>query len=456
MDILISPNDFVLNLMHMIKPHITSISELTKILKKAAGDHDSRSAFTSSPLNGTCRRSFYNYIVHTESGYLIYNTLYNSLIRLQQNEYKMFMNPAICSEEYLYNFVKSGLFIDKSVNEKESYLFLADIFMHCIDRNLNLTITTTLKCNAHCPYCYEHGVQQSDMFPGAAEKILQFIRHQKKHEKIELTWFGGEPLLNTSLIDEICSSLSASGIEFSSFMITNGSLFKKSTLNKQIFDWHLKNVQISLDGTSDIHNRVKSFSSGDNDFYSIMYSIRQLTKNKIHVGLRLNISRTNFQNVMNLIKELEYMFSADQYVSYYPAFIVGTGDSFSPEEKVACLKKILKGIKDYRKVTAETRFYSIPKTHSCHNSDHRAFTIDVFGNIFTCEHYVGRKEKALSTLDKYNDFDDPRENHLEIASECKECLFLPKCFGGCEANRRENNDPCLLEKYLIPAYMELL
>ena len=457
MDVLISPNDFVLGTMYAYKPHVTPISDLSKLLGDAVENGRSfLSPFITSSLKGKCRQSSYNFFVHTKSGYIVYNTLYNSLVRLQEDEYDMFSEPENCPEDVLVTFVKNGLFINKLIDEKESYLLLSDILTRHISGKLNLTITTTLKCNAHCPYCYERGVKKVDMFPGAADKILRFVLNQENHDKVDLTWFGGEPLLNTALIDEVCAGLSASGIEFSSFLITNGSLFDDSIFEKMISDWHLENVQVSLDGTSDIYNRVKSLSGTKADFYSILYSIRQLAKSKIHVGIRLNISRSNFDDILKLVSELDYVFSSESYVSYYPAFVVGTNDSFLPEEKTLCLKKLLSAVTDSRKITAETRFYSLPRTHSCHNSNPSSFSIDVFGNVFSCEHHVGREEKALASLENYSANNDPRLEPMELHPKCSECLFLPKCFGGCAANREVHNDPCQLEKYLIPAYMELL
>ena len=457
MDILISPNDFVLGAMHAFKPHVTPVSALPKLLEEAAGKGGpSLSPFIAAPLKGKCRPSSYNFAVHTKSGHIVYNTLYNTLARLREDEYALLADPENCPEDLSATFVENGLFTAGHIDEKGSYLLLADTFMRRTSRSLNLTITTTLKCNAHCPYCYERGVKKADMFPGAADKILRFILEQKNHDKVDLTWFGGEPLLNTALIDEVCAALTVSGIEFSSFLITNGSLFDDSIFGKMISAWHLENVQVSLDGTSEIHDSLKLLDGTKADFYSILHSIRRLAKNKIHVGLRLNISRSNFDDILNLVGELEYVFSSEPCVSYYPAFVVGTPDSFRPEEKMPCLKKLLSAVMDSRKITASTRFYSLPRTHACHNSDPRSFTIDVFGNVFSCEHHVGREEKALAPLEEYSAADDPRSEPAELGPECSECLFLPKCFGGCAANREAHDDPCQLEKYLIPAYMELL
>ena len=40
--------------------------------------------------------------------------------------------------------------------------------------------------------------------------------------------------------------------------------------------------------------------------------------------------------------------------------------------------------------------------------------------------------------------------------ECERCVFLPKCYGGCEANYIEGDSPCMIEKYLIKAYLQIL
>ena len=94
--------------------------------------------------------------------------------------------------------------------------------------------------------------------------------------------------------------------------------------------------------------------------------------------------------------------------------------------------------------------------HACMNGDPRSFSIDVNGNVYSCEHYVGQDKYRIGDLDTDLFANDLRGKDVTFRDECKSCVFLPKCFGGCEANRAEGDSPCMIEKYLIKAYLQIL
>ncbi len=80
-----------------------------------------------------------------------------------------------------------------------------DIPPHC-------TIVLTSKCNARCIYCYEEGVLQSNMSMETAEKTAEVLCTSKS--PVGITWFGGEPLLKTELIQRITEILRENHKEF--------------------------------------------------------------------------------------------------------------------------------------------------------------------------------------------------------------------------------------------------
>lgn len=49
---------------------------------------------------------------------------------------------------------------------------------------------------------------------------------------IDITWFGGEPLLKTDLIERITNQLKANHKDFQAEIITNGSLLTDDILAK--------------------------------------------------------------------------------------------------------------------------------------------------------------------------------------------------------------------------------
>ena len=65
------------------------------------------------------KKSIYNYVQQNGEYYLIYNTLYNSLVRLSEEEYIKFSNIEDFEDELSSAFVENGLWVEKNINEKD-------------------------------------------------------------------------------------------------------------------------------------------------------------------------------------------------------------------------------------------------------------------------------------------------------------------------------------------------
>ena len=143
-------------------------------------------------------------------------------------------------------------------------------------------------------------------------------------------------------------------------------------------------------------------------------------------------------------------------VVFYPAFITGEKEPLSEEERVEFVKEMLLNMKNIKKLTTSTKFYSLPRMHACMNGDPQSFSIDVNGNVYSCEHYVGKDDYRIGNLLDDLNARDHRGMDVGFRDECQTCVFLPKCFGGCEANWVEGDVPCMIEKYLIKAYLQIL
>lgn len=403
------------------------------------------------------KKSDFNYVQQNGKSYLIYNTLYNSLVRLSEWEFAKFSNPDDSEDELGNLFVENGLWVDDRTDERTKYLACAEVYTLYAPRPLSITITTTLRCNARCAYCYEKGVDQTDIGFSAADKIINFIKNHNKANEVQLVWFGGEPLMNMSFMDLLCSRLNDEEIVFSSYIISNGSLLNKEIIKTKFRFWNIKNMQITLDGTEEVYKSIKKYRSPEEgEYYSILNSIRIAAEEGVFVNIRLNIGRANRNNILELVKELDAIFYRYNNVVFYPAFITGEKEPLSDEECVEYIKQLLLSMKNIKKLTAGTKFYSLPRMHACMNGDPQSFSIDVNGNVYSCEHYVGKPDHRIGKIEDNFNGRDSRGMDVRFQDECQNCVFLPKCFGGCEANRMEGDIPCMIEKYIIKAYLQIL
>lgn len=205
------------------------------------------------------KQSIYNYIITKNNKTLIYNILRRSCVILNDEEYNTFKSFNV-KNTISKEFYKLGFWIDDDVNELDivsNNLYTAE---QLNDKQI-YKIYTTIKCNAHCYYCFEQSNIKNSNNSTNIEDIYNFIKSKLSNKTLVLVFFGGEPLMNIKLINELCSKLKRdceeAKIDFYSKIISNGYLFNDSIIDNAINIWNLKVVQISLDGMNDYYEKNK-------------------------------------------------------------------------------------------------------------------------------------------------------------------------------------------------------
>lgn len=419
------------------------------------GSSDSNKDFNS--ISET-KVSFFNVSDKTNGGdFIVFNTLCNSLFRFSESDFFKMMQGDCEDSQFKILMLKNGFWVKNEVDEKKLYIEFANKTNISLKRPLNLTITTTLKCNTRCKYCYEAGVVQRNFSDDKFERLIDFIKEKLCGRNFDGTLkfniFGGEPLVNEEFIERFCHRLSDENIPFTSYMITNGSLITPEII-KKMKQWNVKDIQITLDGTSENYAILKNYIYPTGDvFGQVMQNIKLLSESGVFVHIRMNISKNNVPDIIELTSYLNKELDDYSNVTFYPAFLMGVDEEFSEEEKVEVCYSLLKKLSNLDKIPSSDKFFAAPRIHCCMKGDPNSFVVDINGDVFKCEHDVGVASKKIGTLE--NLFMDS-ENLVKLPSEkCLSCVFLPKCFGGCSAAQEKGEDFCFIEKYMIEAYMKL-
>lgn len=232
-----------------------------------------------------------------EEGYLYHSCFTGELIEVTN------INLA---QPYL---VKHWFWVRRDIDEKNKIPHIKHL-LRSLGQNFKpgyktIEIVTTTNCNAQCFYCYEGLFKPTTMNKETAMKAIDFITQKKISNEIHLKWYGGEPLMNMSVIDMITKGLTDNGITINSTMISNGFLFSKNVISKAKELWHLSNVRITLDGTENIYNETKKYKSySGSAFQKVINNIDSLLDNNISVTIRLNIEEHNIQDVRLLLNIL--------------------------------------------------------------------------------------------------------------------------------------------------------
>lgn len=405
-----------------------------------------------------------------DEGLLLYHTMTKALLLLTPEEAEIYKtNPTA-----LPQLVEQWFLVPQSHDDRLLSLQIRDVakmLEKSSDAITHYTILPTTDCNARCFYCYELGHPRVPMSEDTAIKTADYIINHCQGKKVWINWFGGEPLFNKHAITQICQRLKEGGIEYSSSMITNGYLFNDDTVKEAKELWHLKWVQITLDGTEKIYNRCKAFIYKDvNAYQRVVSNIHRLQDADIAIRIRLNIDMHNADNLMELTEELHQEFRETKGINVYahPLFEEEKGSKAMLDdqnrtfiyERMKELRALLdtyhfiKPIKLDRKVT----------TNVCQaDSDHSAIIMPS-GHIGKCEHYsedhfIGHVDNEECDLEMIARFKERREE-IEACATCPSypfCNMLKLCATSTKCHPETRNDKKQKIRYgMLHAYQQYL
>lgn len=411
--------------------------------------------------------SEFNYCLKVENEYIIYNTLYGGIMTLTDQEYQSFFSldaSAFGAEQSC--LFEQGFWVSEDTNERESYEKFAKHFAHLLNKDMmGLTILPTLKCNARCFYCFEHGVKQTEMCKDVAKKIMEFVCSQGI-KKVNIEWFGGEPMVNAEMIQYLCDWFLIKNISFSSNMVSNGFLLQSPEIIKNAKKfWKLKTVQISLDGLHDVYRSRKKYVEDCKDPFShVIHNIHLLSEQGIKVSIRLNIDKENLDEILRLSEYLAQEFHENPYIHVYGEFIhdeSGKNEQvfIDIEERKQVMEKLMPILIRSKLYDFHEMFKRMPKLNACMYDHEHAFVIDPEGIIYKCENECGRIGYQIGSILDQNSINNTLRRGLperKIYDECSSCSLYPLCFGGCQYHQKIGIKPCFLDRYTIDILLRYL
>ena len=291
------------------------------------------------------------------------------------------------------------------------------------------TIFPTTGCNARCFYCFEKGTKPVTMTAETASKVVRYIVAHRGSETVHISWFGGEPLVNAKVIDQICTELNGQGVPFRSEMITNGYLFDADMVQRAKNLWQLQKVQITLDGTAQTYNRVKAYvHRGVNAFERVLENIGQLIAVGIRVVIRLNVDKHNIGEMAELAELLHQHFGSNEHLSVYSHELFGER---TPEDNATLFAQRMQLEQQIAK-HGILRIKELPKDihlNQCMADNDGSVVIAPDGHLGKCEHFIDREffghidseERNEAILRKF------KERRAEIEA-CATCPFYPQCI----------------------------
>jgi uncharacterized protein len=374
-------------------------------------------------------------------GVVLFSTKNGAIIRIPQKSLEK-ISRLKADHDILRRW---GFLVKDPEEEKREMLGFID-GLNRLNRTLNIKLVMGLDCNLACRYCFE-GTRKGRHYLSkeTADQFVEFVRKKitghRRIEELQITFYGGEPLMSRKLIIYIAGRLKrlarSAGIAFSFYLVSNGTLLTKETVSvmKRL---GLKEAYVTIDGPENNHNIFRPYKSGRGSFGKIVKNIGDVC-DMTEVQIGGNFTRENYRRFPELLDHLTvegllpskiavrgfFPIAAESSDFALPDFhegILSVDEPWLFEASISLREEILK---------RGCRLESV-SPGVCMMEYKSNILVNYDGSICKCPGLIGRKEYAIGDIwcgtGDYH-FSHNLDNWKN--EDCLDCAYLPLCFGGC-------------------------
>lgn len=412
------------------------------------------------------KKSRFNFIYkRAEDEVVIYNTFSKALVVLAEEEYGQFLKDAYTEDEVRDTLMENGILVEESFDEM-GFLKYFHYKTKFSNDTLFLTIAPTLDCNFACPYCYENR-RQGRMSQEVQDGIIAFIEDtvESGAKTIDISWYGGEPLLYPDIVESLSERILKLAKEkdciLKMHMVTNGYLLTEEIV-EMLDRIGVTRIQITLDGMKENHDVRRPLRNGKGTFEQIFENLRLFDDSPIAVVIRMNVDRQNAKDFKRLKEAIEELENPNIGVYASPVEDINkdtvneVSDFMTTEEFDAFTMQSCDegGLSSNDFAVMDDRYcFCTAETENC-------YVVDDRGDFYKCWDEVGRREhRCFNILDSENVNYSVMAHYLSsdpFADEkCKDCVFLPLCFGGCKFQKANlKKSVCGFTEETLKKYIE--
>ena len=323
---------------------------------------------------------------------------------------------------------------------------------------VGLTLCPTMNCNFDCPYCFESH-RPGKMSPAVQDDVVALAGRMLEvsgGKNLGITWFGGEPLLAADVIESLSERLMAlakeKGAGYSAGIITNGYLLNQKNID-MLARCQVSSCQVTIDGLGAAHDATRHLANGGPTFERITENLRN-GKIPFPVHIRQNVQENNVDaipEVERFVRELAE--ASGNKISYSPAPVSGNEATEERGGRVGllCETNLTEvGLKQ------EAGRFTAGRGHYCGANTLLGVGIDENGRLFKCWESAGADGLSFGNAHDWNPADplntasdpDNLTKYLNTAlpttdEECRQCVWLPLCVGGCPHRRLFYGRACI-------------
>jgi uncharacterized protein len=403
------------------------------------------------------KQSHYNVLLPLGEEMILYNTMSSALLIIDKDIQHVLQTgeglPHVLDTLYTHGFLVDDDFDEKTLVQKYIDVDRCRVpFGGYRDTHMGnmefLNMIITHECNLNCSYCYKlTSPCAGHMSEDVVQKCAAFAEKELEKNSLDtlfLSLYGGEPLVNKSIMEYAVNELQAVcdnwGAVLMVKLFTNGTLLNESFLDTFSHN-NIADIHLTFDAPESVHHQRRVFPDGRSSFDAVLKAAQLVEDRKINLILRINITRET-PDVLPLLQKLRekgirkahlYFGMTEPRMDYCTHYYSSYG--FPGDTDLFC------------KITneaAKTGFYVLPSEIGlnfslCASTSDYIHMVNVDGVVYKCMSLIGYKDHAVGSLrsdghlDKTPFYDTwVQKNPLSIP-ECRECVLLPKCMGGCTA-----------------------
>lgn len=339
---------------------------------------------------------------------------------------------------------------------------------------VRVTVLTTLQCNFACDYCY-----QGDRGPGAtvaprmsmetARRVADWVGREVtrvRPQRLVLTFFGGEPLLNTPVMFEIAerchATARAAGAQQALTLITNGLLLTPEIVER-LLPLGLCGIKVTLDGDRETHDRARPLRGGQGTFDRIVDNMRRVAPLvPLTVGGNFDASTAETypalleflrgQEFAGRIAEVSFKPVIRPVPAAHPGRVIPLTDlgrnrtassgcgSGNGRANASVCDSCHFADDQMTFLRGETRRHGFATSDGVHMGPcdlyrEHSHTVGPDGSLFACPGFTGENAQSVGHIDREPDPHQSgvaaRVERLAPWRQCGDCAFVPVCGGGC-------------------------
>lgn len=355
--------------------------------------------------------------------------------------------------EQIEPLMEMGFLVESVAQERQAIFGYLDE-INRLNSNLTVAVILGLECNFSCKYCFQ-GEQKGkkNMTDATAEQLVAYIkkRFTPGKKRLQLQLYGGEPLLYKQRIIALAAQLKpfveSQGGELILDLVSNGSLLTPQVVD-ELNQWGLDGVKVTLDGPPENHNHFRPFKNGAASFDTIVNNLAKVcTKTKIRLGG--NFTCDNFRNFPPILDTL-----ATRAITPDRLELVNFNIVMQIQDTIAnngyhggcCTinEPWLQEASLHVREEVFKRGYSLGELgpEPCAVEVDDAFSVNYDGSLYKCITWVGHKQFKIGDVWQGLDEGYQETHHLghwQREAKCRECEYLPLCFGGCRYMAYQRN-----------------